>query len=111
MRFFLVSLTFLSFLFQQLIGGENFILVDGLTNEIIEQFGCDIEERVTPASTFKIVLSLMGYDAGVLHDEQIPTWHFQEGYDDFLDTWKQSQTPQTWMKCSCIWFSKIAAWS
>ena len=109
MRIFFVLLTFLGFSCQQLRGEENFILIDGSTSEIIKEFGSNIEERVTPASSFKIVLSLMGYDAGILQDEQTPTWHFQEGYDDFLDSWKRSQNPQTWMNRSCIWFSKIIA--
>lgn len=109
MRIFFVLLTFLGFSFQQLRGDENFILINGSTSVIINEFGCNLEERVTPASSFKIVLSLMGYDAGILQDEQTPTWHFQEGYDDFLESWKQSQTPQTWMNSSCIWFSKIIA--
>lgn len=109
MRIFFVLLAFLGFSCQQLLGEENFILIDGSTSEIIKEFGSGIEERVTPASTFKIVLSLMGYDAGILQDEQTPVWHFQEGYDDFLESWKQSQTPKTWMNDSCIWFSKTIA--
>ena len=109
MRIYFILLVFLGFSYQQLSGEENFILINGSTNEIIREFGPNIEERITPASSFKIVLSLMGYDAGVLQDEQTPTWKFQEGYDDFLESWKQSQTPQTWMNRSCIWFSKIIA--
>lgn len=109
MSIFFVLLVFLGFSCPQLRGEENFILMDGSTNEIIKQFGSNIEERVTPASSYKIVLSLMGYDAGILQDEQTPTWHFQEGYDDFLESWKRSQTPRTWMNRSCIWFSKIIA--
>lgn len=109
MRLLFVLLTFLGFSCQQLLGEENFILIDGSTSEVIKTFGSNIEERVTPASSFKIVLSLMGYDARVLQDEKTPIWHFQEGYDDFLESWKLSQTPQTWMNLSCIWFSKMIA--
>jgi len=109
MRIYFVLMAFLGFSYLPLYGEENFILINGSTNEIIREFGPNIEERVTPASSFKIVLSLMGYDAGILQDEQVPTWHFQEGYDDFFESWKRSQTPQTWMNCSCIWFSKIIA--
>ncbi len=109
MRIYFVLLTFLGFSCQQLPGEENFILINSSKNEIIREFGSNIEERVTPASSFKIVLSLMGYDAGVLQDEQTPTWEFQEGYDDFLESWKQSQTPETWMNRSCLWFSKNLA--
>ncbi len=109
MRIFFILLTFLGFSCNQLSGEENFILIDGSTSKIIKKFGSNIEERVTPASSFKIALSLMGYDAEILQDEQTPIWDFQEGYDDVLESWKGSQTPQTWINRSCIWFSKIIA--
>lgn len=51
----------------------------------------------------------MGFDAGILKDENNPTWYYQEGYDDFLEIWKTSQTPQTWMKYSCLWYSRLLA--
>lgn len=44
-------------------------LIDGTTSQIITEFGPNLEERTTPASTFKIALSLMGYDKNILHDE------------------------------------------
>ncbi len=40
-------------------------------------------------------------------DEQTPIWEFHEGYDDFLDAWKAPQSPQSWMKHSCVWYSKL----
>jgi beta-lactamase class D len=86
---------------------ENFLLIDGNTGEIVVEFGPHNDEQVTPACSFNIALSLMGYDAGILKDEYIPKWDFQEGYDDFSESWKASQTPQTWMTRSCVWYSKI----
>lgn len=86
---------------------ENFLLINGMTDEIIVETGPNINERVTPACSFNIVLSLMGYDAGILKDDKIPNWDFQEGYDDFSESWKISQTPQSWMTRSCVWYSKI----
>ena len=86
---------------------ENFLLVNGDTNEIVVELGPHIDERVTPACSFNIALSLMGFDAGILKDEEIPIWNFQEGYDDFLESWKASQTPHSWMTRSCVWYSKI----
>lgn len=109
MKRWLILLIFLGLSYQPLKGEENFILINGSTNEIIKEFGPSIEKRVTPASSFKIVLSLIGYDVGILENEQIPVWDFQEGYDDFLESWKTTQTPQTWMARSCVWFSKIIA--
>lgn len=84
-------------------------MLNGSTSECVMEMGDGIDERASPCSTFKIVLSLMGFDSGLLQNQQTPVWAFEEGYDDFLDSWKQSQTPQTWMKTSCIWFSRVLA--
>lgn len=86
---------------------ENFILVNGLTDEVVLELGSRINERISPCSTFKITLSLMGYDAEILKDSQIPTWDFQEGYDDWLAAWREPLTPKAWMQYSCVWYSKI----
>jgi len=88
---------------------ENFLLVNGETDEIVFNLGPHINERITPCSTFKIALSLMGFDAGILIDEKTPTWAFQEGYDDFLESWKAPQTPQSWIKNGCVWYSRVLA--
>lgn len=82
-------------------------MIDATKNETVFELGSHIHERVTPCSTFKIVLSLIGFDAGILKDEKTPTWDFQEGYDDYLDSWKLPQNPQSWLKNSCIWYSRV----
>jgi beta-lactamase class D len=51
----------------------------------------------------------MGYDAEILKDENTPIFDFQEGYDDFLNSWKAPQSPKSWMTHSCVWFSKLLA--
>lgn len=86
---------------------ESFLLINGVTNERILEMGPHIQERFSPCSSFKITLSLIGYDVGVLKDEKNPTWDFQEGYDCFLESWKDPQTPESWMKYSCVWYSKV----
>ncbi len=88
---------------------ENFLLINGVTDEVVLELGPSIQKRVTPCSTFKIALSLMGFDAGILKDENHPVWNFQEGYDEYLDSWDAPQTPQTWIKVSCLWYSKLIA--
>ncbi len=92
-----------------LLAEENFLLRNGATGEIVLELGPHIHEPMSPCSTFKIALSLMGYDAGILKDEKSPTWAFEEGYDDFLESWRASQTPQSWIKNSCVWYSKVLA--
>lgn len=88
---------------------ENFLLMNGLSRKVVSELGPHINERVTPCSTFKIALSLMGYDASILKDDTIPTWDFQEGYDDYSESWRAPQTPQSWMKHGCVWYSRLLA--
>lgn len=88
---------------------ENFLLINGISGEQIIKLGPHIKERITPCSTFKIALSLMGFNADILKDEKTPIWLFQDGNDDWLESWKSPQTPQSWIKSSCIWYSKELA--
>ena len=74
-------------------------------NKIIEQTG-DCKTRHTPCSTFKIAISLMGYDDGFLTDETHPELPFKTGYPDFLEAWKEPHNPQKWLKNSCVWYSQ-----
>lgn len=88
---------------------ENFLLLQNATDAVVFELGPHIDERLPPACSFNIALSLMGYDAGILKDEKSPVWDFQEGYDDYLESWKTPQTPLSWMTCSAVWYSKILA--
>jgi beta-lactamase class D len=109
-RPFSIFAIFCLFVFQYARGfsaEENFLLINGITNEIIIEFGPNTSKRLSPCSTFKIPLSLMGYDADILKDEATPVWDFLEGYDDWLASWRAPQSPLSWMKYSCVWYSKI----
>ncbi|WP_375318897.1 class D beta-lactamase [Candidatus Tisiphia endosymbiont of Oplodontha viridula] len=75
-------------------------------NKVIKQQG-DCKSRYAPCSTFKIAISLMGYNEGLLVDETHPELPFKEGYVDWLDRWKQSHNPSLWMKNSCVWYSQV----
>ncbi|MGL4347980.1 MAG: penicillin-binding transpeptidase domain-containing protein [Chlamydiales bacterium] len=88
---------------------ENFLLINDFTNQTMIELGSHINERITPCSTFKIVLSLIGYDNKILKTPNEPMWDFKEGYVDYLKSWKISQTPQSWIKNSCVWYSQIIA--
>jgi beta-lactamase class D len=81
-------------------------IADAKTGKILMQRG-NCTERVTPASTFKIAISLMGYDAGFLKDEHTPTLPYREGYYDWGgDAWRQPTDPTRWLKYSVVWFSQ-----
>ncbi len=77
---------------------------DGKT--VLEQGDC--QTRVTPASTFKVALSVMGFDNGFLKDEQTPSLPFKEGYADWGgESWRQPTDPTRWMKYSVVWYSQV----
>ncbi|WP_445147355.1 class D beta-lactamase [Dyella sp. Tek66A03] len=81
-------------------------IADAKTGEFLQQQG-NCTERVTPASTFKIAISLMGYDSGFLKDEHTPTLPYREGYIDWGgEIWKQPTNPTRWLKYSVVWFSQ-----
>ncbi|HJK86180.1 MAG TPA: penicillin-binding transpeptidase domain-containing protein [Candidatus Megaira endosymbiont of Nemacystus decipiens] len=67
----------------------------------------DCDKRYTPCSTFKIAISLMGFDSGILLDQTHPTWDFKPGYVDWLERWKQPHNPKLWLTNSCVWYSQI----
>jgi beta-lactamase class D len=75
-------------------------------NQIITQEG-DCKSRHAPCSTFKIAISLMGYDDGFLIDETHPQLPFKEGYVDYIESWRQPQNPTSWLKNSCVWYSQL----
>lgn len=81
------------------------LLADAATDKPIKQEGaCDV--RSAPMSTFKLALSLMGYDAGILQDEHRPVWPFEPGYVDWREEWKQDIDPAKWMAMSVVWYSQ-----
>jgi beta-lactamase class D len=80
-------------------------LGDGATGRIVRQEGsCDV--RITPASTFKIAIALMGYDSGFLKDEHAPALPFRAGYPDWLPEWRATTDPSAWIKYSVVWYSQ-----
>lgn len=81
-------------------------MADAKTGKVFLQEG-QCAERVTPASTFKIAISLMGYDAGFLKDEHTPTLPYREGYVDWGGAaWTQPTDPTRWLEYSVVWFSQ-----
>jgi bla regulator protein BlaR1 len=71
---------------------------------LVHEGQCD--ERVTPASTFNIAVSLMGYDSGILSDEHTPKLPFQAGYVDWNPSWRKATDPASWIKNSVLWYAQ-----
>jgi beta-lactamase class D len=63
-------------------------------------------KRHPPQSTFKLAISLMGFNEGILIDETHPVIPFSKGYADDLESWKEPQDPTSWIKNSCVWYSQ-----
>lgn len=66
----------------------------------------DCAQQQSPASSFKLPLALMGYDAGILSDEHKPAWPFVEGYLVNKPDDKQTTDPTSWEKNSVVWYSQ-----
>jgi beta-lactamase class D len=81
------------------------VLADASTGAILKQEG-ECDRRVPPASTFKVPIALMGYDAGFLKDENSPKLPFKEGYPDWIESWRSDTDPAAWMENSVVWYSQ-----
>lgn len=82
------------------------VLETSSTDPLLREGTCD--ERISPASTFKVAISLMGFDAGIFTAPDEPEWPFRDGYVDWNPRWKQATTPKGWMRDSVVWFSQRA---
>lgn len=103
MRPILLILSLITTLFAD----DNFIVSDG--NKILFEMGSKLDFQTTPACSFNIALSLMGFESGALTDVNNPSREFQEGYDNTLDSWRGTHTPLSWMKNSVVWYSRLTA--
>ena len=81
------------------------LITDAATRRVVREEGaCDT--RITPASTFKIAISLMGFDAGFLQSEHAPVLHYRPGDPDWRDGWRADTDPQKWIRDSVVWYSQ-----
>ena len=81
------------------------LIVDAASGAPVAREGrCD--QRVTPASTFKIAISLMGFDSGVLRDEHTPSMQYKPQYAAWNPSWQQATDPARWLRESVVWYSQ-----
>jgi beta-lactamase class D len=82
------------------------LLADAPSGRIVYSQGtCD--ERVTPASTFKLPISVMGFDAGILTSAHAPAWPYREEYKAWHKEWKKTHDPTSWLRESVVWYSQV----
>ncbi len=83
------------------------LIIDAASGDTVLKTGQHCATRVTPASTFKLAISVMGFDSGVLSDAKNPSWPYQVGYPDWAgDAWRRDIDPADWMKVSVFWYSQ-----
>jgi beta-lactamase class D len=82
------------------------LIVDAADGATQVRVGDRCDERLTPASTFKVPLALIGFDSGILQDGNQPAWPYREEYAAWDEGWKRTTTPETWMRDSVVWYSQ-----
>lgn len=67
----------------------------------------DCKTQYAPQSTFKIALSLIGFDSGIFESESKPAWTLPIDVDPYINICKGTHNPRTWIRDSCLWYSRI----
>lgn len=82
-----------------------FLLYNVTKQKLVSEYNPNhrCEERISPDSTFKIPLSLMAFNQGVMNQDTVFPWSGQAG---LLPEWNQDQSPRTWLKYSVVWVSQ-----
>ncbi|MBZ9677190.1 class D beta-lactamase [Mesorhizobium sp. ES1-1] len=84
------------------------LIADAASGKTLYQDGtCD--QRFSPASTFKVPLALIGYDAGILADEHTPAWDYKPEFNAVKRDQK-TVDPVIWERHSVLWFSREITW-
>lgn len=73
--------------------------------DVVTEHG-DCATRRTPMSSFKFPLAVMGFDSGILTDQNHPLWPWPQDEPDIMDIHKKDSDPETWMKDSVVWYSQ-----
>ncbi|WP_339763428.1 class D beta-lactamase [uncultured Hoeflea sp.] len=82
------------------------MIVATTAGDIVHEQG-DCRSRVTPASTFKVALSLIGFDTGVLTGAHHPVMDFRKGDPAWGgEAWLRPTDPASWLKYSVVWYSQ-----
>jgi len=82
------------------------MVIASTSGTILHEDG-DCRTRVTPASTFKLALSLIGFDSGFLKHAHDPVLTYQQGDPDWGGkAWTRPNDPQSWLRHSVVWYSQ-----
>lgn len=80
------------------------VILDAASGKVLRRDGiCD--QRFTPASTFKVPLAIIGFDAGILTDAHEPAWDYKPEYSAVKRD-RKTVDPTLWEKESVLWYSR-----
>lgn len=85
-------------------GSSCTLLADSAGKILFEEGDCD--RATTPASTFKIPLALMGFDAGILTGPLAPLVPYADSIGASLPSHRAATDPTRWMTESVVWYSQ-----
>jgi beta-lactamase class D len=82
-----------------------FLLYDLQQQKIVSEYNPQqrCSEPLAANSTFKVALSLMAFDQGIINQQTVFKW---DGIKRELDNWNQDQTPKSWLQNSALWVSQ-----
>lgn len=82
-----------------------FILYNLNENKIVSEYNPNnyCNQRISPDSTFKIPLSLMAFNQGIINQKTIFKW---DGKIGAIPEHDRDQTPSSWLKYSALWVSQ-----
>jgi beta-lactamase class D len=82
------------------------LVVEADSGKVWQRVGTQCDARNSPASTFKIAIAVMGYDADILSDAHAPAWPYKEEYAAWRESWKTTIDPTSWLRESVVWYSR-----
>lgn len=82
------------------------LVVEAESGKVLTKEGEGCATRVSPASTFKVPLAVMGFESGILKDAHDPVWPYRQEYKAELEFWRHDTDPTRWEDKSVVWFSR-----
>jgi beta-lactamase class D len=82
-----------------------FILYNLNEHKVVSEYNPNnrCHQRISPNSTFKIAISLMAFNQGLINQDTIFKWDGKKGVVPEHD---KDQTPNSWIKYSALWVSQ-----
>jgi len=82
------------------------VIADAETDAILLRDGPSCDKPVSPFSTFKIPLAVIGFESGLLQDAHAPAIPYDPALNVPLEPWRHTTDPTRWMQYSVVWYSQ-----